>query len=303
MLALSDAANKAGELWTSALLLSLVGMVEASLEGLAVAASTFDRVATLCEGIRKGIASDGSSNVLLPHADDLNRFHFKALMNIVTTWNMDWWTKWHTRLEEIGNTEVMRSDVRSRYQLRLVNGVHPANLFGNIELAATSALQMIHECNINRLNTDLPENIRKMWFGAVYGISTCANDYMWVQDNFDWDKVYGANGQLLVDSFNAYSFEDNHESYQQIMSVDWQSSGCASAIPLIFHYGRFTEANEMIMASMGTYRKCHEDYMPEDGFNQLLGSGMLSQVLYLLGQTEFIHEFYSDIFGSLVSCA
>ena len=73
---------------------------------------------------------------------------------------------------------MITNSTEASFQLVMVNGLHPSNMFGDVDLSAKSCKTLMKLCNANRQNAALPENIRRFWFGGMFGTTFVGFDYM-----------------------------------------------------------------------------------------------------------------------------
>ena len=131
-----------------------------------------------------------------------------------------------------------------------------------------------------------------------FGLLSTVMDNLIGKEGWNYGKLFGPTGQPLVDADAAYNFEEQHKTSTIILGGDYQGQVVGGADPLIFHYGRFTDASVMVQSKIEILHKLAEEFAVRDGFNTILGVCILPQYLYLLGELRACDDFFTKLFGS-----
>ena len=128
--------------------------------------------------------------------------------------------------------------------------------------------------------------------GAIF------TDIMSLTDVTFWDNLYGTEGELVIQAFRNFSYDEYHHYLVRMNNGDWVATGAAVS-PLVSRYGSFGNVEEMIDTCFACLRRSIDepDQATEHSTWMVLGLAMWAQILYTSG-LEYGRDKLTDLFAS-----
>ena len=189
---------------------------------------------------------------------DLDMFDVKCTCSILKVWDPVEIAKYGNRYRKALATEAGRSQPLLRYGAAVQIDWFPALVSGNLQAGANElwklAQLVLDCCDPQTARTEDSSDEADSYHARIlkpllFPSLTVGAESVIHAPGFSWD-LFGPNGNMLVEYFNAYEFEMHHPILADLMGVDnFASLGAAQWI-LAMQYGRVAEAIAMNNANL-----------------------------------------------------
>ena len=262
------------------------------------------------EHVKRAVAASAKAGVALSSDDggtvnstvaaftqfDLDSFDLYGLNNLFKSWNPALLDEFGARYRQVVATEAGRSRPLIRYAAAVSLDWLPGWLSGDQQSFANVNWMM---CKLaidsydNPLSTEEDRSAFKPL--AVWPLRFAGDACFSNMQGFIWD-YFGANGDKLIEGFNAYKYEEHHAFLVECLSLDTHVCTGANAFVLALQYGRVKDARECVDANLANIQKMMA--LPDAGF--MLGAAdtpcFLGPLYYILGLPKHV---FAEHFATL----
>lgn len=254
--ALAKEAEAAGMWWQAALRWNALGLFKAKEGGAFVDGTECFKLAVDASAkasvdlVTNSVSTDASFTQA-----ELDMFDVNGINSILKAWDPVEIAKYGERYRKTLATEAGRKAPLLRYSAAMQLGWFPALMSGSMQASANAFWEVIQLVldfcdpqNTATEDSDGGADVRILKSALFPGFYHSA-EALFNAPGFSWD-LFGPNGDMFVDYFNAFEFETHHSIFGDLLGVDNFISIGAPQFVLSMQYGRVAEAMEMNTANL-----------------------------------------------------
>ena len=227
--------------------------------------------------------------------DDLDLFVLQAVAILLTEWDPGTSEKYKPLVEKLLASEIVQTKPTTLF------GVY-AGFFWFPKLVAGDELGMVAEAwRLSKQVMDLRDGSRniseaEMSTAVIFATTMLiqTDDMLFNVPGFSLD-YFGVNGELFVETSNAYNYEDHHNLICNKLSADCHFCG-SEPFWLVLQYGRVQDAAQILeRRSLDTEKLMKDPLAHGYAYSNWFAVLFLPQTMFLLGSCSSVRNLYARL--------
>eukprot|EP01047_Picozoa_sp_COSAG01_P026973 COSAG01_NODE_1760_length_9301_cov_8.687242_2_plen_771_part_00 len=238
----------------------------------------------------------------LPVSPEREKLEMDALLQIITMWLPEDQHQYGAQLSAMRNKQVAQLSIDSMSLLVLTTSLYPAWSQGNHAVCGVEAIGLTSMLVDAALEQEKGTSRRALLLNFAYGFTAYMHlDNMAGTQQLDWDRLFGEQGELLLEQALTYQYEAMHRVSAERQSLDG-SLGPGTALAMFVRYGRPAAVHHIVDVTLPNLRKMIAELRLEVGekplsfktYDELLwiSSAAWPIMLHMIGRDAEATELY-----------